>query len=131
MHIERVNSAYRLGFLIAFIFVLWRFAPIVGPHVRTYFEVVGANARRSHTASAAKPGKVSARFVEATLQPNFQLGSQLVCVPADRNWDYVCSYMLAPRRSRTTLQFGVTVDATSVLQISRAVPSGTEVPLPK
>jgi hypothetical protein len=129
MHIERVNSAYRLAFIIAFVYAVWTFAPVVGPHVRTYFEVVAANSRRS---VAVQPGKVSARFVEATLEPNgFQPGSQLRCVLADRNWDYVCSYMPAPRQSRTTLQFGVTVDATQVLQVSRAVPLGSEIPPPK
>ena len=129
MHIERVNSAYRLAFIIAFVYALWTFAPVVGPHIRTYFDVVAANSRRS---VAVQPGKVSARFVEATLQPNgFQPGSQLRCVPVDRKWDYVCSYMPAPRQSRTILQFGVTVDLTRVLQVSRAVPLGSEIPPPK
>lgn len=129
VHIERVNSAYRLAFILAFIYALWRFGPVVGPHVRTYFEVVAANSRRS---VAVQPGKVSARYVEATLQPNgFQPDSQLRCVAADQSWDYVCTYMPAPRQSRTTLQFGVTVDMTHVLQVSRAVPLGSEIPPPK
>ena len=132
MHIERVNSAYRLAFIIAFLYALWTFAPIVGPHIRTYFDVVVANSRRPQPTVTVREDKVSARYVESTLQANqFQPDAQLRCAPEDGKWDYLCTYMPAPRQSRTSLHFGVTVDATRVLQVSPAVPTGTELPPPR
>jgi hypothetical protein len=127
VHIERVHSAYRLAFILALVYALWLIWPTVGPHVRAYFEVVATNARRPDT-PATEAGKLSAAKVEAILAPNFA-NAQLRCRPAERNWDYVCTY-LTPQL-RTKMQFGVTVDAATLLQISRAVPEGTSLPSPK
>jgi hypothetical protein len=130
MHIERVNSAYRLGFLIAFLYLLWKIGPTLAPHVRTYFDVVATNAHRSRTTAVEPEGKLSPRQVESILQANqFQPNAQLRCEAADPKWDYVCTYLTV--QYRTKVQFGVTVDATRLLRISRVVPIGTDLPPPQ
>jgi hypothetical protein len=133
VHIERYHSAYQLAFLIALLYAFWKIGPIVAPHVQTYFQVVTANARRSHTPVAVPELKLSAVQTETTLlQTNhFSPKSQLHCQPADRNWDYVCSYLPTPTQSQTKLQFGVAVNATRWVKVSRVVPIGTVVPRPE
>ena len=133
MHIERVHSAYQLGLLIALVYAFWKIGPIVAPHVQTYFQVVAGNARRSHTPVAVPELKLSAAQTETTLlQTNhFSPKSQLHCEPADRNWNYVCSYLPTPTQSQTKLQFGVAVNATRWVKVSRVVPIGTVVPRPE
>lgn len=130
MHIERVSSAYRLAFIIGFVYFLWKIGPTVAPHVRTYFDVVTNNARRSRTTASGHEGKLSATKVEAILQGNhFQPDAQLHCEATDPKWDYVCTYLTV--QYRTKVQFGVTVDETRLLQISRLVPVGTAIPQPQ
>ena len=107
--------------------------PIVAPHVGTYFEVVASDARRSRDPVAAPELKLSAAQTEtALLQTNhFSPKSRLHCERAARNWDYVCSYLPTPTQSQTTLQFGVAVNATRWVSVSRVVPVGTVVPPPE
>jgi len=78
---------------------------------------------------AAQLHKLSA----ADLQTAY-LQARVVTPEADlrctRDWDYVCSYMPTPLKSKTRLEFGVMVDETHVLQTSRPVPEGTILPFP-
>jgi hypothetical protein len=132
MHIERVNSAYRLGVVIALLYAFWTVFPVMFPHVRTYIDVVAHSARRSQMAPATRDGKLSAAKLEAALNQGKQFGPSpdFQCIPAARDWDYVCSYMTTPLQSRKRLQFGVRVDATRSVMISSIAPMGTVVPPP-
>lgn len=126
---ERFNSAYRLGIGIVLIYVLWQLVP----SVLSYTQLVGDATRYSRKAAAAQHQKLSAAKLESALVQLKQFGpnSQLHCTPADGGWDYVCSYLPTPLQSQTRLQFGVTVDATHWVKISRVVPMGTVVPPPR
>jgi len=147
MHIERVNSAYRLGFGIALVYLLWAQLP----NIRTVVNLAVSGARQSQTVAAAQPDQVTAANLEAQLRQSkqrnklsaeylevqllqskhFAWNSQLRCVVAARDWDYVCTYMPTPLQSRTRLQFGVDVDATHWVTVSDVVPAETILPPPK
>lgn len=133
MHIERVNSAYRLGVVIALLYAIWAVFPVVFPHIRTYVDVVAHSARPSEISPATRDGKLSAANLEAALKQGNQFGPspEFQCIPAARDWDYVCSYMTSPLQSRKRLQFGVRVDATRWVMVSSIVPMGTVVPPPQ
>ena len=134
MHIERVNSAYRLGIAIALVYALWTIFPVVFPHVRTYFNVVAQNARQSQVSPPTRiDGKLSAAKLEAALEQAKPFGPnpEFHCVPAARDWDYVCSYTATTPQARKRLQFGVAVDATRWLKVSSIVPIGAVVPPPQ
>ena len=138
MDVERFNSAYRLALGITLLYVLWMLVPTV----LSYTDLVVSTARRSqavnppqHRSQAANPAqhrKLSAVNLESALRqsPQFGPNSQLRCGPAGRDWDYVCSYMPTPLQSSTRLQFGVNVDATHWVKVSRVVPMGTILPPP-
>jgi len=147
MHIERVNSAYRLGLGIALAYLLWA----QFPNIRTFVNLAASGARQSQAVAAAQPNQVSAANFAAQLRQSkqrnklsgeylevqllqskhFAWNSQLRCVVAARDWDYVCSYLPTPLQSRTRLQFGVNVDATRWLKVSDVVPAETILPPPK
>jgi hypothetical protein len=141
VHIERLNSAYRLGIAIALVYALWKFAPTFWPGVIAYKNVVVDNARASRAAADAGksrvatdvPGKLSAANLESMLRESKQFppDAEPRCQPAARDWDYVCSYMPEPRRSSARLQFGVQVDAARWLKVSSIVPTGVAVPAPR
>ena len=125
---KRFNSAYRLGLAIAIFYVLV-------PSALRYANLVVSTARRSQTVTAAQPHKLSAPNLESALREAKQFGpnSQLHCdsEPAAPYWDYVCSYMPTPLQSPTRLQFGVNVDATRWVKVSRVMPMGTVLPRPQ
>jgi hypothetical protein len=124
---ERFHSAYRLGLTIAILYVLV-------PNAIRYANLVVSNARRSQTLNA-QSHKLSSADLEAALRGAKQFGpnSQLDCnhEPAAPDWDYVCSYMPTPLQSPTRLQFGVNVDATRWVKVSRVMPMGTILPRPQ
>ena len=136
MDAERFNSAYRFALGIVLVYVLW----MLVPHVVQYTKLVAGGTRRSQTReaaareklSAARP-KLSAANLESALRQAHGLGadSQLRCEAADRDWDYVCSYIPTALHSRTRLQFGVDVDAKLWTKVSSVVPVGTAVPPPQ
>jgi len=128
MDIERYNSAYRLGIGIALAYVIWLLIPVV----RNYADVVATTSRQSAQLNAERP-KLSAAGLESELGQHTQFGqdSGIHCEPANRDWDYVCSYLPTPKQSPTRLQFGVTVDEKRWVDVSRVVPVGTIVPPPE
>src|SRR5947207_12567647 len=96
MDIERVQSAYRLGTIIALLYAFWIITPTVWPGVRTYFTVVAGTARAPR--ASADPNKLSAAKLESMLleSKQFPADSRPHCQPSNRDWDYVCSYMPTP-----------------------------------
>ena len=132
MHIERVRSAYRAGTIIALLYLFWIIAPTVWPHVVTYGHLVANGARASRNANE-DPNKLRGPILEAMLvqSGHFPADSEPQCQPANREWDYVCSYMPAPLRSRARLQFGVNVDSQRWTKVSSIVAEGTPVPAPQ
>jgi hypothetical protein len=135
---ERFTSAYRLALGITLIYVvLW----MLVPEAVKFSRLVGRTAPRSQSETATPrpqavnaPGhKLSAARLESALLKTKKFGRapQLDCVPADRLWDYACSYMPAQRQSTTRLQFGVNVDARRWVKVSGIVPVGTALPPPQ
>lgn len=139
VHIERVNSAYRLGVCIALVYALWKFGPTLWPYVANYGHVVADGARASRAAAAPQqqiqpqPNKLSAPKLEAMLLESRQFppDSRPQCYPVPVNWDYVCSYTPKASQSTRRLQFGVKVDATRWVKVSSIVPVGSPVPASK
>ena len=127
MDAGRFNSAYRFGLGIALVCVLCALVP----NVLSYIQLVVDTTRDSRKA-AAQHQKLSAANLESAMVQLKQFGpnSQLHCEPAGGGWDYVCSYMPTPLQSQTRLQFGIAVDATRWVKVSRVVPMGTVVPPP-
>jgi len=127
MHIERVHSAYRVATIIALLYLFWIITPTVWPHVVTYGHLVTSSAR------GVDPTKLRAPILEAMLlqSGHFPPDSQPQCQPANREWDYVCSYMPSPMRSRARLQFGVDVDSQRWTKVASIVAEGTPVPAPQ
>jgi type VI protein secretion system component VasK len=124
---ERFNSAHRAGLTIALLFALW----MLIPHVRAYAHLVMQTTRDSHKITAQLHKLKAADLQTAYLQARVvSPKAGLRCTQAERDWDYVCSYMPTPLRSKTRLSFGVIVDETRVLQTSRPVPEGTSLPPP-
>jgi hypothetical protein len=125
MDVLRFNSAYRMGLALALVYALWT----LGPHVMSYADLV----RGGPPSKAAKGRKVSADKLESMLieAKQFAPDSQLDCQPADKHWDYVCTYLPTPRHSRDRLQFGISVDAARWIEVSRIVPMGTIIPAPQ
>jgi hypothetical protein len=124
---ERFNSAYRAGLTIALLFVLW----MLIPHVRAYADLVMQTTRESRKITwqlhKLSPADLQTAYLQARIvSPN----AGLRCTRAERDWDYVCSYMPTPLQSKARLEFGVIVDETRVLQTSRPVPEGTVLPRP-
>jgi len=125
---ELFYSAYRLALKLAIVYVLW----LLVPAVRAYSDLV-FHTRQNSGAIAARQQKVSAPDLEAefvrmkVVAPN----AGLRCKPAERDWDYVCSYMPTPSQSATRLEFGVIVDNKRWLNVSRKVPAGTSIPPPQ
>lgn len=121
-------SAYRAVLTIALIAVLL----MMVPYVRAYAALVIHTTQDSrkitaqlHKLSAAD---LQAEYLRARIvTPN----AGLRCARAERDWDYVCSYMPTPFKSKTRLEFGVIVDETRVLKTSRTVPEGTTLPSPQ
>ena len=126
MHIERLNSACRVGLAIALVYALWT----LGRNVLIYADLVR---RGAQPPAAARGPKVSADKLESMLieAKQFAPDSQLDCQPADKHWDYVCTYLPTPRQSRERLQFGISVDAARWVEVSRIVPMGTIIPAPR
>ena len=105
--------------------------PTVWPHVVTYWHLVSGSAQASRTLKV-DPTKLRAPILEAMLRQSGHFpGSEPQCQPANRDWDYVCSYVPAPLRSRARLQFGVNVDSQSWTEVSSIVAGGTPVPAPQ
>ena len=125
MDVLRFNSAYRLGLALALGYALWT----LGPNVMSYADLV----RGAQPSKAAKAPKLSADRLESMLieAKQFAPDSQLDCEPADKHWDYVCTYLPTPRHSRDRLQFGISVDAARWVEVSRIVPMGTIIPAPQ
>jgi hypothetical protein len=128
---NRFNSAYCLGLRIVLIYVV---LTMLVPRALEFANLVVSNARRSQTVNA-QSHKLSSADLEAALRGAKQFGpnSQLDCnhEPAAPDWDYVCSYMPTPLQSPTRLQFGVNVDATRWVKVSRVMPMGTILPRPQ
>ena len=111
---------------------------IVVPMVDVFAGMPGATPadveqRTSQSVSIAQGPKLSANGLEIALQrePQFRPESQLHCKKATPGWDYTCSYMPTPLLSATRVQFGVKVDATRWIELSRVVPAGTIIPRPQ
>lgn len=121
------NSAYRTGLTLVLLLVLW----MLIPHVRAYVDLVMQNTRESRKITA-QLHKLSATDLQtAYLQARIvSPRAGLRCTRAERDWDYVCSYMPTPLQSQTRVEFGVIVDDARVLKTSRAVPEGTILPPP-
>jgi hypothetical protein len=129
MDAERFHSAYRFALGIVLVYVLL----MLVPQAVQFSKLVAGGRRRPQTREAASRQKLSAATLESTLRQSHGLGadSQLRCEPADRDWDYVCSYIPTALHSRTRLQFGVDVDAKRSTKVSSVVPVGTAVPPPQ
>lgn len=129
MDAKRFNSAYRLGLGIAILYVV----AMLIPHVVSYADFVVSGAHRARTRGTSQQQKLSAAKLESDLRQAKPFGpdSQLRCKAAVRHWDYVCSYLPTPRQSSTRLQFGVNVDATRWVKVSRVMPMGTSLPPPQ
>ena len=128
MDAERFHSAYRFALGIVLVYVVW----LLIPEVRSYASLVVSTASYSRAAAAHRI-KLSAVNLESALrrEPQFGANSEINCEPAARDWDYVCTYLPTPLQSRTRLQFGVRVDATRLVKVSRVVPIGTILPSPE
>jgi hypothetical protein len=126
---ERFHSAYRFALGIVLVYVLL----MLVPQAVQFSKLVTGGARRPQTRQAAAGPKLSAANLESALRQAHRLGAdaQLRCKPADRDWDYVCSYIPTALQSQTRLQFGVDVDAKRSTKISSVVPVGTAVPPPQ
>ena len=121
------HSAYRAVLTIVLLFVLW----MLIPHVRAYADLVMQNTRESRKITAQLHKLSAADLETAYLQARIvSPKAGLRCTRAERDWDYVCSYMPTPLQSKTRLEFGVIVDETRVLKTSRPVPDGTTLPPP-
>ena len=122
------HSAHRLALKIVLALVLLALIP----QVRAYADLVIRTTRDSRSL-AARQRKLSAADLESSfahanrLPPN----AELRCKPADRDWDYVCSYMPTPSQSKTRLEFGATVDEKRWVDASPVVPAGTMIPPPR
>jgi hypothetical protein len=114
MNAGRFKFAYGLGLALALVYVIW----LLIPWVMNY---------------SAQRHKLSTVDLVSQLKQHKQFAgrSQLHCERAVRDWDYVCSYMPTPLQSKTRLQFGIAVDSTRWVQVSRAVPMGTIIPSPQ
>ena len=125
---ERFYSAYRLALKIVLVCLLLALIPQVG----AYADLVLRIARGSRSI-AARQRKMSAADLESSLARATRLAptADLRCKPADRDWDYVCSYMPTPLQAKTRLEFGVTVDEKRWIDASSMVPAGTTVPPPR
>jgi hypothetical protein len=123
MNAGRFKVAYRLGLALALACGLWFLIP----------RVMSYSAQRNKLSAADLGTKLSAADLVSQLKQHKQFArrSQLHCERAVRDWDYVCSYMPTPLHSKTRLQFGIEVDSTRWVQVSRAVPMGTIVPSPQ
>ena len=125
---ERFHSAYRLALKIVLLCVLLALIP----QVRSYGDLVIATARDSRGLSA-RQRKLSVADLELLfaranrLAPN----ADLRCKPADRDWDYACSYLPTPLQSTTRLEFGISVNEKVWVDASRMVPAGTTIPPPR
>jgi hypothetical protein len=133
---ERFHSAYRLALGIVLVYVLL----MLVPQAVQFSKLVAGGRQRPQTreaasrqSAAASRQKLSAANLESALRQAHRLGAdaQLRCEPADRDWDYVCSYIATALQSRTRLQFGVDVDAKRLTKASSVVPVGTAVPPPQ
>jgi hypothetical protein len=124
---EGFNGAYRAVLTIVFLFVLW----MLIPHVRAYVNLVTQSTEASGKI-AAQLRKLSAADLQAKFigARQFAPDAGLRCRRAEREWDYVCSYMPTPKQSTTRLEFGVIVDQMRWLSTSRRVPEGTSLPPP-
>ena len=124
---EGFNWAYRAGLTIALLFVLW----MLIPHVRAYTNLVMQSTEKSGKITAQlrklSAADLQAKFIGAR---QFAPDAGLRCRRAERDWDYVCSYMPTPKQSTTRLEFGVIVDQMRWLSTSRRVPEGTSLPPP-
>ncbi len=125
---EKFRSAYRAVLTIVLLVVLW----MLIPHVRAYADMVMQQARESRTITAQlhklRAADLESEYLRARIvSPN----AGLRCTRSEHDWDYVCSYMPTPLKSKTRLEFGVIVDETRVLQTSRPVPEGTILPSPQ
>jgi hypothetical protein len=136
MDAERFHSAYRLALGIVLVYVLL----MLVPQTVQYVKLVAGGPRRPQTreaasrqSAAASRQKLSAANLESALRQahGLEADSQLRCEPADRDWDYVCSYIPTALHSRTRLQFGVDVDGKRSTRISSVVTVGTAVPPPQ
>jgi hypothetical protein len=125
---ERFSSAYRVALTIVLVYLLWALIP----NVRAYADLVIRPTRGSR-ATMAKQRKLSQADLEAALIRVQQVAPNagLRCTRADRDWDYVCSYMPTPLQSKTRLEFGVIVDEKRWVNVSRIVPAGTMLPPPR
>jgi len=123
---ERQYSAYRIGLGIALVYLVFVY---LIPAVLNYSALVTRTTRDSHRL-IAQQHRLSAADLESMLRQQRQFAgpSQLQCTPAVREWDYVCIYLPTPLQSQTRLQFGVAVDSTRWVQVSRVVPIGTSIP---
>ena len=122
-------SAYRIGLTIALLCALG----LLVPRVLAYADLVARTTKESRRITAPpQPHKLTAIDLQTGYLKARMVSPQsgLRCTRAERDWDYVCSYMPTPLQSKTRLAFGVMVDETRVLQTSRAVPEGTMLPAP-
>jgi hypothetical protein len=124
---EGFISAYRVALGIVLLFVMW----MLVPQVRGYADLVMRTTRESQKITAQLHKLRAADLQKAYLQANIvSPRAELQCTRAERDWDYVCSYMPTPLQSTTRLQFGVIVDETRVLKTSPSVREGTPLPPP-
>jgi hypothetical protein len=128
------SSLYRLVSRIALVYLLILLGPALLPYIPGYAHLAVQNARPSPVVSApSHPQKLSAAALESNfvrvnrLPPN----ARFRCKPANRDWDYVCSYAPAQPTSPARLEFGVIVDEQRVLRVSRMLPAGRPLPSPE
>ena len=125
---ERFNSAYKAILTIALLYVFW----VLIPHVQAFADLLTQQTRESRKITAQlhklHAADLQAEYIRARI---FSPNAGLRCTPSEHDWDYVCSYMPTPLKSKTRLEFGVIVDETHVLQTSRRVPEGTALPSPQ
>jgi hypothetical protein len=102
------------------------------PEIQGYVDLVRRTTQSSRAMSAA-PAKMSAAELASTfaraqrIPPN----ADFRCRPADRDWDYVCSYMPTPSQSKTRVELGFAVDSKRWIKASGIVPEGTTIPPPR
>ena len=122
MNDQTFKSAYRTALVIALVYAL----VTLGPRVSSYAKRIIGRGR-----SSPHHKKLSARELEVLFGQANRWGpdAQLRCETA-RDWDYVCSYLPTALPSPRRLHFGVKVDSTRWVDLSRSVPIDTPVPPP-
>ena len=121
-------SAKRLALGFVLVWVLW----LVANEMIGFTSLVLGASRQARAHMQPQTKKLSATELESlwTSAHANSAYTGLRCGPAPANWDYVCAYIRKSATGSTAMQFGVNVDATRWVRVSRHVPLGIPIPPP-